>query len=191
VDEVFLDYPLDPAVRPLTYASRAKSLTFTLGGLSKSRGLPQLKLAWIVVSGPEREMSAALGRLEHIADTYLSVGTPVQVALPELLLRAAPVRDAIRARCRENLAAAVGIARDHPAVEVLPPAAGWSVVLRFPRVVAEDTLALGLLRRGVAIYPGYFFDFPQDGYLVASLLPPAEVFAGGLRRTLDGIAEHL
>ena len=191
VDEVFLDYPLDPGTRPSTYAARAKSLTLTLGGLSKSRGLPQLKLAWMVVSGPEADVTAALGRLEHIADTYLSVGTPVQLALPDLLERAAPVRDAIRQRCRENLAAARGIARDHPAVEVGTPTAGWSVVLRYPRVVSEQTLVLDLLREGVAVYPGYFFDFPQEGYLVASLLAPVEVFASGLRRTLDGIASHL
>jgi alanine-synthesizing transaminase len=191
VDEVFLDYAFDPAVIPATYARRAKSLSFTLGGLSKSRGLPQLKLAWIVVSGPEAEVGAALERLDFIADTYLSVATPVQLALPEILERGLPVRDALRARCRENLAAAHGIARAHPAVEVLPPAAGWSVVVRFPRVVSEEALVLRLLGEGVAVFPGYFFDFPQEGYLVASLLPPIEVFAGGFRRVLDGIAAHL
>ena len=191
VDEVFLDFPLDPAARPESYASRARSLTLTLGGISKSRGLPQVKLAWIVVSGPEADVEEALERLEHIADTYLSVSTPVQLALPDLLARAAPVADAIRARCRENLAAAAGIGRDHPAVELLAPAAGWSAVLRFPRVGGEEALALGLLREGVAVYPGYFFDFPQEGYLVVSLLPPIEVFARGLRRTLDAIAAHL
>lgn len=191
VDEVFLDYPLDADARPETYAVRAKSLSFTLGGLSKSRGLPQLKLAWIVVSGPDAEVGEALVRLELIADTYLSVGTPVQLALPEILERGRPVRDAILARCRENLAAASGIARDHPAVEVLPPAGGWSVVVRFPRVIPEETLVLGLLDEGVAVFPGYFFDFPQEGYLVASLLPPHQVFARGFRRVLDGIAAHL
>jgi hypothetical protein len=191
VDEVFLDYPLDPGARPGTYAARTKSLTFTLGGLSKSRGLPQLKLAWIAVSGPEQEAADALSRLEFVADTYLSVGTPVQRALPDILERGVPVRDAIRARCIENLAAARGIARDHPAVEVLAPAAGWSVVVRFPRVVSEERLVIGLLDHGVAVYPGYFFDFPHEGYLVASLLPPIEVFARGLRRALDGIAAHL
>jgi aspartate/methionine/tyrosine aminotransferase len=119
------------------------------------------------------------------------VSTPVQLALPDLLARAAPVADAIRARCRENLAAAAGIVRDHPAVELLTPAAGWSAVLRFPRVVAEEALVLGVLREGVAVYPGYFFDFPHEGYLVVSLLPPIEVFARGLRRALDGIAAYL
>jgi aspartate/methionine/tyrosine aminotransferase len=191
VDEVFLDYPLDPAARPATYARRAKSLSFTLGGLSKSRGLPQLKLAWIVVSGPDAEVGATLSRLEFIADTYLSVATPVQLALPEILERGLPVRDALRSRCRENLAAAQGIAAGYPAVEVLPPAAGWSVVVHFPRVVSEEALVLRLLTEGVGVFPGYFFDFPQEGYLVASLLPPIEVFAGGFRRMLDGIAAHL
>ena len=192
VDEVFLDFPLAPHGGARTFASRSTGLTFTLGGLSKSRGLPQLKLSWIVVSGPEAEVVSALARLEFIGDSYLSVGTPIQVALPEILERAAPVRAAILARCRDNLASARGIVQRVPAVELLEPDAGWSAVLRFPRIVTEEALALELLERsGVAVHPGYLFDFPAEGYLVVSLLPETTAFATGLELTLAAIAARL
>jgi len=192
VDEVFLDFPLAPHGGARTFASRSTGLTFTLGGLSKSRGLPQLKLSWIVVSGPTAEVARALAALEFIGDSYLSVGTPVQVALPELLDRAAPVRDAILARCRENLALARGIVQRAAAVELLEPNGGWSAVLRFPRVVTEEALVLELLERhGVAVHPGYFFDFPTEGYLVLSLLPERNQFAAGFEQTLTAISSRL
>ena len=189
VDEVFLDFPLARDEHAGTFAARSAGLTFTLGGLSKSRGLPQLKLSWIVASGPDAEVASVLAALEFIGDSYLSVATPVQHALPEILNRAAPVRDAILARCRGNLALARGLVRDVPGVELLEPGGGWSAVLRFPRVVTEDALVLELLERhGVAVHPGYFFDFPTEGYLVFSLLPEAATFEAGLKLTLDAIA---
>lgn len=192
VDEVFLDFPLERGIVPETFASRSRGLTFTLGGLSKSRGLPQLKLSWIVVSGPPNAVARAMERLEFIADQYLSVATPVQVALADLLERARPVQGAILERCRENLAAARALALPQPWVRVLAAGGGWSVVVRFPRVVSEEALALALLEeRGVAVHPGYFFDFPGDGYLVASLLPPPAVFARGFALVLDAIAQRL
>jgi alanine-synthesizing transaminase len=192
VDEVFLDFPLTTRAHPGTFAARSAGLTFTLGGLSKSRGLPQLKLSWIVVSGPETDVAAALPALEFIGDSYLSVGTPIQNALPEILGRAAPVRDAIRMRCIENLAVARAMAGGVASVELLEPSAGWSAVLRFPRVVTEDALVLELLdRHGVAVHPGYFFDFPVDGYLVVSLLPEPAVFGEGFKLILDVISSRL
>jgi aspartate/methionine/tyrosine aminotransferase len=192
VDEVFLDFPLGREVHPATFASRFAGLTFTLGGLSKSRGLPQLKLSWIVVGGPEAEVTAALESLTFIGDSYLSVGTPVQDALPELLVRAAPVRDGILARCRENLELARRMAGAFPGIDLLEPGGGWSAVLRFPRVISEEELVLELLgRHGVAVHPGYFFDFAAEGYLVVSLLTPPGVFSVGIKRTLDAIAAKL
>jgi len=186
VDEVFADYAWSGD--PESFALRERGLTFTLGGLSKSRGLPQLKLSWIVVGGPPADRAAALEALEFIADNYLSVATPVQAALPEILRRSLPVQDAIRARCRANLDAARNLVRPGGAVELLDPEGGWSLVLRFPRVVGEEALALELLERhGVAVHPGYFFDFPGEGYLVLSLLPVPEVFEAGLRAVLDAI----
>jgi alanine-synthesizing transaminase len=192
VDEVFLDFPLAPHEHAMSFAGRTSGLTFTLGGLSKSRGLPQLKLSWIAVSGPGAAVARALDALEFIGDSYLSVGTPVQDALPEILARAAPVREAILLRCRENLARARGIAQDVPAVALLIPGGGWSLVVRFPRVVTEEALVSELLdRHGVAVHPGYFFDFPTDGYLVVSLLPDAKTFATGFKITIDMIASRL
>jgi len=192
VDEVFLDFPLTPHEHAQSFAARSAGLTFTLGGLSKSRGLPQLKLSWIVASGPDLEIARALEALEFIGDSYLSVGTPIQDALPEILDRAAPVRDAILLRCRENLCLARGIARGVSGLTLLPPGGGWSVVVRFPRVVTEEALALELLdRHGVAVHPGYFFDFPTEGYLVLSLLPEPSNFESGLKLVLATISSRL
>jgi aspartate/methionine/tyrosine aminotransferase len=192
VDEVFLDYPLTSKPAVATFAGRTSGLTFTLGGVSKSRGLPQLKLAWIVVSGPEAEVAPMMEALEFVGDSYLSVGTPVQIALPEILKRAEPVRDAILARCLENLALAGAMVRAFPGIELVPPGGGWSATLRFPRVVPEEELVIDLLtRHGVAVHPGYFFDFPSEGWLVVSLLPPPATFAAGLKRTLDSISDRM
>jgi aspartate/methionine/tyrosine aminotransferase len=192
VDEVFLDFPIAPHEHAKSFAARTAGLTFTLGGLSKSRGLPQLKLSWIVVSGPDAEVAEATEALEFIGDSYLSVGTPVQDALPEILKRAAPVRDAILARCRENLVLARRIARGVPQVTLLEPGGGWSAVLQFPRVVTEDELVLELLdRHGVAVHPGYFFDFASEGYLVVSLITDPATFEAGVRLLLDAIVSRL
>jgi alanine-synthesizing transaminase len=192
-DEVFLDYPLSGgAGASMSFAARSDVLTFTLGGLSKSVGLPQLKLAWIVTGGPEPAVTAALDRLEFIADTFLSVATPVQLALPDLLHRGSAVRDAILARCRGNLAALQGALAGLPAVSATPPGGGWSAVLRFPAVVGEEDLALELLGEdGVAVHPGYFFEFPGEGTLVLSLLPEPGIFAEGVRRLLRRLAAYL
>ena len=186
-DEVFLDYAWDD-VAPPSFVSRTRGLTFTLGGLSKSRGLPHLKLSWIVVGGPGDETGPALEALEFVGDNYLSVATPVQEALGDILRAARPVRDAIRARCRRNLDALRAALAARPDLELLAPSGGWSAVLRFPRVVGEEALALELLERhGVAVHPGYFFDFAGEGYLVVSLLtPPASLDAG-----IDAIKETI
>ena len=174
-DEVFLDYPLD--VSGTTFV-RDDVLTFTLGGLSKSAGLPHFKLGWIRVSGPEKRV--ALEALELIADNFLSVATPVQVALPSLLEIGAQIRAAIAARTRANLETLRRMAT--PAMQVLPVEGGWTAVIRVPRVMSDDELALALLDRGVVVQPGYFFDFASDGYVVVSLLTKEDVFAEGVRR---------
>ncbi|HPC83655.1 MAG TPA: pyridoxal phosphate-dependent aminotransferase [Thermoanaerobaculaceae bacterium] len=184
VDEVFLDFPLaEGGQRARSLAGSATCLTFALGGLSKSVGLPQLKLGWIAASGPEDVVAPALERLEYLADTFLSVATPVQLAAAELLARGATVRAAIRTRCRSNLTVLREVVGRCPALEVLPPGGGWSAVLRFPAVVDEEELAVELLERdGVAVQPGFFFDFPRDGHLVLSLLPESATFREGAAR---------
>jgi aspartate/methionine/tyrosine aminotransferase len=184
-DEVFAAYPLD-AVQPFTnLAARAEALTFSLGGLSKFAGLPQLKLAWLVAGGGSDRRAQALSALELIADSYLSVSTPVQVGLPRLLDASAPVRAAIQQRTRRNLRVLREIASRHPACEVLPVEGGWSAVIRVPATRAEEALVLDLLRsERVLVHPGYFFDFPREAFLVLSLLPADELFASAAERVL-------
>jgi alanine-synthesizing transaminase len=180
-DEVFSDYDFSPdAARVTTLIGARRALTFSMSGLSKIAGLPQMKLAWIVASGPGPE--AALERLELIADTYLSVATPVQVALPTLLARS--VREQIRERTRNNLAwlrsAAAG-----SAIQVLNVEGGWYATVQVPRTRCEEEWALSLLRDdNVIVQPGFFYDFEREAFLVLSLLTPPPVFEEGVRRLL-------
>ena len=185
VDEVFADYPLD-ANAPLTdIAARADIPAFTLGGLSKTAGLPQLKLGWIVAGGPSDACSAALAGIELIADSFLSVGTPVQVAAPQLLERGAAIRMEIHERVRANLRALRRNAQLFPACDVLSVEGGWSAVIRVPAVLTEEQLILELLNReGILAHPGYFFDFPREAFLVVSLLPGPDVFRDATARLL-------
>jgi aspartate/methionine/tyrosine aminotransferase len=185
VDEVFADYPLDGDNALTDIATRSEVLCFTLAGLSKTIGLPQLKLGWCVVGGPPAERDAALAALEMVADSYLSVGTPVQVAAPALLSVGASIRDAIQIRIRRNLERLRALRQAAPACEVLRAEGGWSAVLRVPATREEESLVLDLLRdERVLVHPGYFFDFPSEAYLVLSLLPAEDVFADAVGRVL-------
>jgi len=185
VDEVFLDYPLGDGAHAATLAGEARALTFCLGGLSKLVGLPQLKLSWIVIGGPAAEVRRALDGLAFIADQYLSVNTPVQLALPQLLDRGAAVRSEILARCRRNLDALIRSTAATESVTLHPPQGGWCAVLRVPAVHDDEALALALLEQdGVAVHPGYVFDFPADGFLVISLLTEPAIFDTGVARIL-------
>jgi len=185
-DEVFADYELDgsPDGRPPS-ALGSGALTFALGGLSKSVGLPQIKAGWIAVSGPDAQVDAALERLELVCDTYLSVSTPVQTALPTLISRGATVRDAIRARVRGNYRALRDRAALMPACRLLPAEGGWYAVLQVPAVQSEDELVLALLEEeDVLVHPGYFFDFQREAYVVVSLLVQPDLFVDGMNRLL-------
>jgi aspartate/methionine/tyrosine aminotransferase len=194
VDEVFGDYAhgaLPPDRRP-SFAGEREALTFVLSGLSKVVALPQLKLGWIAASGPEATVAEAMGRLEVIADTYLSVSTPVQLALPEILARRGPVQAAIRARTAENLAAldaAVTAAGEHAPVRRLPADGGWYAVLEVPRTREEDAWVELLVREdGVIVHPGYFFDFGAEGYLIVSLLPDPALFREAIGAVVRRVA---
>jgi alanine-synthesizing transaminase len=180
-DEVFSDYafsPDDSRVQSLTAA--ANVLTCSMSGLSKIAALPQMKLGWIVAGGPGHE--AALDRLELIADTYLSVATPVQIALPRLLGASAAVRAQITKRTQANLALLKTIA--HP----MHVEGGWYAILQVPRTKSEEEWALHLLdRRDVLVQPGYYFDFESEAFLVISLLTPPEIFAEGLKRVMNEV----
>ena len=183
IDEVFADYPIAAAMAADVPET---CLTFRLGGLSKSVGLPQIKLAWIAVSGPPALVVEALNRLELIADTYLSVSTPVQVAAGALLEAGAAVRAKILERVRANDGQLRNLARGFPSIEVLPAEAGWSAVVRVPSRMPEEDLVVELIEQdGVSVHPGFFFDFPHEAFLVISLLPEPATFADGVRRTLE------
>ena len=186
VDEVFSDYPLgDSVAEPGALASSA-CLVFRLGGLSKTVGLPQAKLGWIVVDGPEADVTEALDRLELICDTYLSVSTPVQVAAPGLLEKGMRVRERILERVRGNYATLRRALSASSGATALPADGGWSAVIRVPATRSEESLVLELLERDrVVVHPGYFFDFPHEAFLVVSLLPEPRVFARGLQLIQD------
>lgn len=184
-DEVFADYPLDPAPAAVSVMAASDVLTLSLGGLSKSAGLPQVKLGWIGFGGPAARVDAALAAFEIVADTYLSVSTPVQVAAPSLIAHGALVRAQILARARQNLATLRTLAAAYPSIAVLPVEGGWSAVLQVPAVRSEDALALELLDQDdVLVHPGYFFDFPREAYVVLSLLPAPPVFEPAVIRVL-------
>jgi alanine-synthesizing transaminase len=184
-DEVFAEYALD-ALSPATeIARRAKVLSFTLGGASKALGLPQVKLAWTIVDGPVKERIEALSRLELIADAFLSVNTPVQVAASDLFRRGASIRQAIQQRVSRNLATARDAVRGYPACDVLPVEGGWSAVVRVPATRSEETLTLGLLQHEhVLVHPGFFFDFAHEAFVVVSLLPAEDMFGEAFERVL-------
>jgi hypothetical protein len=211
-DEVFLEYlepaavaaprtdeaPATDASEVLTAGSSATSLagsladgspalTISLGGLSKSSGLPQIKVGWMRLGGPEDQVTEALARLEVVADTYLSVNTPAQWALPELLAAGTVVRDQIRRRIRGNRAWLEERSRD-AAWQVYAADGGWSAVLRVPRVRSEEEWCVLLAEEeGVLLHPGFFFDFEEDGILVCSLLPPEDRFRAAMERALRRI----
>ncbi|MBI4536435.1 MAG: pyridoxal phosphate-dependent aminotransferase [candidate division NC10 bacterium] len=185
-DEVFADYPLRPrAEAAKSVLAQNLALTFSLGGLSKSAGLPQVKLGWIGVGGPPALVEPALEALELISDTYLSVSTPVQQAAAELLAWGGRIRGQIAARTRASLDQLRSAVARHPACRLLEPEAGWYAVLQVPGTRSEERIVLDLLERErVLVHPGYFFDFPREAFLVVSLLPPAEVFEDAVERML-------
>jgi len=186
-DEVFADYSL----RPGTSASSGRPLeadgplVFGLGGLSKSVGLPQIKLGWIAAAGPPALLAQAMERLELICDTYLSVSTPVQAAAGRLLERGASIRAQIQARVTANYRQVLEQTRAVPACRVLDAQGGWYAIIQVPSLGSEEDLVVDLVERdGVLTHPGYFFDFPRGSFVIVSLLPPEAVFAEGVARVL-------
>jgi aspartate/methionine/tyrosine aminotransferase len=187
VDEVFADYELIPGARAAAghLLGWPEALAFSLGGLSKSVGLPQVKLAWIAASGPDRLVAAAMERLEVVCDTFLSVSTPVQIAAPVLLERGATIREQIARRVVLNYRTLLELATAAPACRVLPSEGGWYAVLEIPALGPEEALVVDLLeRRSVLVHPGFFFDFPREAFVVVSLLADPARFAEGAGRLL-------
>jgi len=184
-DEVFLDFALE-GNRAASFAANSDSLTFTLSGLSKISGLPQMKAAWLVVSGLGNLKADAAGRLELIADTYLSANAPVQLAMPVFLEQRHDFQRQLLSRVRTNLAELDHLLAGQNACSRLAVEGGWYAVLRVPSTRADEELAIeALTAEGVFVHPGHFYEFPADGYLVLSLLTPEQTFAKGLGRLLS------
>ena len=167
-----------------TPIDRDDVLGITLGGLSKSIGLPQAKLAWLMLSGPASLVDQLRTRLEFAADTYLSVSTPVQVAAAALLAAGADIRRQIHHRITRNRTRLLDQTAAVPSCHVLHAEGGWYAILQVPSLGSEEELVVGLLSEGVLAHPGYFFDFPRESYLVVSLLVPELQFAEGTDRVL-------
>ena len=184
VDEVFLDYPHDGQPRP-TFATNQVALTFTLSGLSKISGLPQMKLAWIVTSGPAEKVKAALDRMEIIADTYLSMNAPIQLAASALLDQRQNIQSQLLDRVRVNLKELDRQLATQKTCRRLEDEGGWYAVLRVPVTQSDEDLAIDILRQtSVLVHPGHFYDFPTDGYIVVSLITPHPNFRRGIEQIL-------
>jgi aspartate/methionine/tyrosine aminotransferase len=188
-DEVFCDYGTGSAEgRVRTVAGRpSPCLTFSLGGLSKAAALPQLKLGWIAVGGPLAQRREALERLELLADSYLSVNTPVQWALPKLLPLARGLQQQLLERVAQNRAVLLAARQADAPWSVLECEGGWSALVRIPEHPGEEAVCLSLLERGVLVHPGHFYDFPAGAYLGVSLIVPPADFARGVQ----GLVEEL
>ncbi|HEY3383719.1 MAG TPA: pyridoxal phosphate-dependent aminotransferase [Vicinamibacterales bacterium] len=181
-DEVFAEYLIDPRADMVRVLDQERALTFSLGGLSKSGGLPQVKLGWMIAGGPEALVDRALARLEIVCDAYLSVSTPVQQAAGALLAASRDVRQLIAARTIENLTTLTRLVLAYPACSLLRVEGGWSAVIRVPATQSEEQLVVDLLEHDhVLAHPGYFFDFPREAYVVVSLLPRPDEFGRGVR----------
>ncbi len=180
-DEVFLDYA-DGAGPPCTFASGSSALTFTLSGLSKISLLPQVKLGWIVVSGPDEFVDAAMQRLDVIGDTYLSPSTPGQLALGKMLSMRGDLQKQMQQRLCSNLKFLDALMQQS-SVDRLNREGGWYAVLRVPARGSDEDLAIELLENcDVLVHPGHFFDFPRDGFVIVSLIPREAEFQEGARR---------
>lgn len=189
-DEVFADYAFVPdEQRVTTLASVTETLSFSMSGLSKVAGLPQMKVGWIVLSGPEDQRRRAVERLELIADSYLSVSTPVQHALPRLLELGKGVQQQIGERVKANLAALRAAIPENSPCRLLDVEGGWYAILQVPRTRTEEEWCLHLLEQhGALVQPGYFYDFESEAYLVVSLLTQLDIFREGLMRLLALVA---
>lgn len=183
-DEVFLDFALGQE-RPVSFAANAAALTFTMSGLSKISGLPQMKLAWLIVNGPANLKTQAIARLEVIADTYLSMNAPVQLAAPVLMDQRREFQRQLMGRVWKNLSELDRQLAAQKTCARMEIEGGWYAVLRVPATRSDEDLAIELLNaRGVFVHPGHFYDFASDGHLVVSLIAAAQEFAEGMNLLL-------
>lgn len=187
-DEVFLDFTMTGVAQP-SFIANQDTLTFTLSGISKISGLPQMKLAWLAVSGPDNLKREALARLELIADTYLSMNAPIQLAAPILLQQRTNFQRQLMAQVKTNLSELDSQLAGQSHVSRLEVEGGWYAVLRVPATRSDEELSIDLLdKHDVYVHPGHFYEFPGDGYLVVSLITPKQEFAEGLQRIFSAFA---
>jgi alanine-synthesizing transaminase len=187
-DEVFLDYGFD-GVEHSSFAGNRDVLTFTLSGLSKIAALPQMKVAWIVTSGPREATGEAIGRLDVIADTYLSMNAPLQWATAALLRQRKNLQAQLLDRVKGNLTELDRQLSAQKSCQRLNAEGGWYAVLRVPVTRTDEELAIELLHeKSVLVHPGHFYDFPSDGYLILSLITPRPEFADGTRAILEKLS---
>lgn len=184
VDEVFLDYSFTPDC-PFSLASNQACLTFTLSGLSKISALPQMKVAWVAVSGPEGQTHVALQRLEVIADTYLSLNSPSQLAFPTLLAQRSAIQPQIRNRVLQNRAEIEAQLLRQSGISLLDAQGGWYAIFKLPPGASDEAFAIRLLQEHhTLVHPGHFYDFPADNFVVVSLITPTPAFRQGLSSLL-------
>ena len=184
-DEVFLDFALQGNA-PFSFAQNSAALTFTVSGLSKISGLPQMKAAWLAASGPGQLKSQALARLEIIADTYLSMNAPVQRAIPMFFEQRHPFQKQLLERVRKNLAELDRRLAEQKSCARLVVEAGWYAMLRVPATRSDEDLAIELLaQKNIYVHPGHFYDFPSEGFLIVSLITREEEFAAGVKLLLS------
>jgi aspartate/methionine/tyrosine aminotransferase len=185
-DEVFLDFLLGSEQK--SFVANSGVLTFTMSGISKISGLPQMKFAWLAVNGPGAEKREALARLEMIADTYLSLNAPIQLAAPILLQQRKKFQQQLMSRVRANLIELDSQLSEKEHIGRLTVEGGWYAVLRVPATSPDEELALEMLNKhDVYVHPGHYYDFPGDGYLVVSLITPEQDFNEGIRRLLSAV----
>jgi aspartate/methionine/tyrosine aminotransferase len=209
VDEVFLDYGLrtsgakapsyeeldrsaessGPSEERGSLAGNRGALTFTLSGLSKIAALPQMKVAWVVTSGPPDLAQEAIARLDVIADTYLSMNAPIQWAVPVLMEQRKNIQRQLLERVKTNLAELDRQLAGQQACQRLSVEGGWYAVLRVPVTRSDEELAIELVReKAVVVHPGHFYDFPSDGFLVVSLISDEKEFSAGTAKLLEFVA---
>jgi len=187
-DEVFADFIFDQTDDHVSLISNNHVLTFVLGGISKTLGLPQMKLSWIIINGPQNLVDASTERLEVIADTYLSVNTPTQNALPEWLSLRKTIQTEINNRIKNNFNFLKEHVKDANGCEILAADGGWYRIVKIPDAFSEEQWVLTFLNRDhVAVHPGYFFDFPTEAFIIVSLLPLMDIFQDGITRIIKRI----
>ncbi|MFZ1865296.1 MAG: pyridoxal phosphate-dependent aminotransferase [Polyangiales bacterium] len=189
LDEVFAAYDLRSGqALALRHTKAHSGLLFALGGLSKAAGLPQLKLSWLALSGDEENVERSLAQLDLITDTYLSANEITQRALPALLSTpSADRRRRIFERLQHNRESALALQEEVSEISVLPVQGGWYQVLRLPAVMSEEQWVLDFLDRGLLVQPGWFYDFPDQPWVVVSLVTPPQIFTEGLNQLKEAV----